>query len=54
MQIKSCYAAMGKAHLKRYEDIQNLKASSKGVIQDYSENNKASISSLHNKSSTVI
>ena len=46
MHIKSCYASMDKAHIKRYKELQSFKATWKGDIQDYSENIKASISSL--------
>ena len=45
---------MEKCHIKIYQELQNFKAARKGVIQDYSEKIKASISSLQNKSSVVI
>ena len=54
MHIKSCYVATEIDHLTRYQDIHNFKAPRKGVIQDYYEKIKASISSLQNKSSAVI
>ena len=54
MHIKSCYVATEIDHLTRYQDIHNFKAPRKGVIQDYYEKIKASISSLQNKSYAVI
>ena len=53
MNIKSCYAYMYKYHITRYQELQNFKQAQKGVIRDYYENIKASISSLHNKSSAA-
>ena len=54
MHIKSCYVAMDKSHIKRYQDIQHYKHNGKGVLHEYSEKIKVSISSLQNKSSTAI
>ena len=45
---------MYKVHLTRYQDLQEFKAARKGIIKDYSEKIKSSISSLHNNSSAVI
>ena len=54
MHIKSFYAAMEEYHITRYQELQNFIFARKGVIQDYSENIKASMSSLQNKSRAVI
>ena len=54
MRIKSCYADTDKYHRTIYQELQHLKSARKGIIQDYSENIKASISILHHKSSTVL
>ena len=54
MHIKSCYEVIGNTQLKRYQELQHFKASWKGIIKDYSENIKSSISILQNKSSAVI
>ena len=43
MHIKSSYAAMDKDHITKYQELQNFKSARKGVIQDYSENIKATI-----------
>ena len=45
---------MDKYHITRYQDLQHLKTDWKGVLRDYSENIKASISSLQNKSYAAI
>ena len=45
---------MDKAHITIYQELQHFKANWKGVIHDYSENIKESISSLQNKLSTLI
>ena len=54
MHIKSCYNTKDKAHINRYQGLQNYKQTRKGVILYYSENVKASITSLKNKSSAAI
>ena len=54
MHIKSCYVAKDKAHTTRYQELQHYKQTRKGVLLDYSENIRASITSLQNKSSAVI
>ena len=48
--IKSSYAYMDKYHITRYQELQNFKQAWKIVLCDYSENIKASISSLQNNS----
>ena len=52
--IESCFAVIGKARLTKYQDIQNLKAASKGFVDYYFKNIKYSISSLQNKLSEDI
>ena len=54
VHIKGCYAYMYKSHITRYQELQHFKQYQKGDINDYSENIKASISSLHYKSSAAI
>ena len=54
MYINSFYTAIDKDNSIRYQKIENFKAARKSVIRYYSENIKSSISSLQNKSSTVI
>ena len=54
MHIKSCYVPQEKSHITRYQELQNNKQTRKGVLLDYSENIKASITSLQNKSSAAI
>ena len=54
MNIKSCYFPKEKSHITRYQELQNLKQAWKGVLHEYSEKIKASISSLQNKSSSEI
>ena len=54
MHIKSCYVAKDKAHKTRYQELQNYKQTRKGVLHDYSEKIRASITSLQNNSSDAI
>ena len=54
IHIKSCYVAKDKAHTTRYQELQNYKQARKGVLQYFSENIRASITSLHNKSYAAI
>ena len=54
MNIKSCYVAKEKAHITRYQKHQHYKHTWKGVLLEYLENIKASITSLQNKSSDAI
>ena len=49
MHIKSCYVAKDKAHTTIYQELQHYKHTRKGVLIDYSENIRASITSLQNK-----
>ena len=54
MNIKSCYVSKEKSHITRYQELQHFKQAWKGVLIDYSETMKSSISILHNKSSAAI
>ena len=54
MHIKSCYVAKEKAQTTRYKELQHYKQTWKGIVLDYSENIRASITSLQNKSSAAI
>ena len=48
MHIKSCYVAKDKAHTTSYQKIQNYKQAREGFLHHYSENIRASITSLQN------
>ena len=54
MHIKSCYVYMDKVHITIYQELHHYKHAWKVVLHEYSENIKASISSLYNKSSAAI
>ena len=54
MHIKSFYVPKEKAHTTRYQEINHYKHTQKGVLIDYSENTKAPITILQNKSSAAI
>ena len=54
MHIKSCYVAKDKSHITRKQELQHYKQTQKGVLFDYFENIKSSITSLHTKSSADI
>ena len=54
IHIKSCYVAKKKANTTRYQELQHYKQARKGVLLDYSEKIRASITSLQNKSSAAI
>ena len=54
IHFKSCYVAKDKAHTTKYQELQNYKQTQKGVLLDYSEKIRASITSLQNKSSSAI
>ena len=49
MHIKSCYVAKDKAHTTIYQELQHYKQARKDVLLEYSENIRASITSLQNK-----
>ena len=54
MHIKSCYVDKHKSHTTRYQELQHYKQTWKGVLLDHSEKIRASITSLHNNSSSAI
>ena len=54
MHIKSCYVAKDKYHTTRYQELQNYKQACKGILHEYPENIRTSITSLQNKSSSAI
>ena len=54
IHIKSFYVPKHKAHINRYQQLHHYKQTQKGDLLDYSENIKASITSLQNKSSAAI
>ena len=51
MHIKQCTASTHQAHISRYKDLQQIKASKKGLLNDYSQKMISSISCLQDKSS---
>ena len=54
MYNNRCYDSKEKAHITRYQKLQHFKQFQKDIILDYSENMKAYISNLQNKSSAAI
>ena len=54
MHIKRCTASIDQAHLSRYKDLHQIKASKKGLLNDYSQKIISSISRLQDKSSEVV
>ena len=54
MHIKSWYVAKDKAHTTIYQELHNYKQTRKGVLLDYYEKIRASITILQNKSSAAI
>ena len=46
MYIKMYYVPKDKSNITRYQELHNFKQAQKGVLRDYSENIKSSISSL--------
>ena len=54
LHIKTCCVPKVKSHITRYQELQHYKQTRKGVLLGYSENIKAPITSLHNKSSAAI
>ena len=54
MHIKSCFVPKDKSHITRHQELQHYKQTRKGVLLDYSEKVKASITSLYNKSSAAM
>ena len=54
MHIKSWYVAKDKSHITRYQELQHYKQAQKGILLDYTDKIKKSITSLNNKSSASI
>ena len=54
MHINICRASIGQAYLSRYKELQQIKASKKGLINDYSQKTFSYISRLQDKSSEVV
>ena len=54
IHIKSFCFAKDKTHTTTYQELQHYKQTQKGVLLDYSEKIRASITSLQNKSSAAI
>ena len=54
MYNQSCYVPKEKYHITRYQELRHFKQARKGVLLDYSENMKAPIPILQNKSSAAI
>ena len=49
MHIKRCTASIDQAHITRYKELQQIKASKKGLLNDYSQKMISSISRLQDK-----
>ena len=54
MDRKILFASIDQYHLSGYKDLQLIKYSKKGLINDYSQKMISSISCLHNKSSEFV
>ena len=54
MHIKRCTTSIDQAHISRYKDLQLIKASKKGLLNDYSQKMISSVSRLHDKSSEFV
>ena len=54
MHIKRCTASIYQDYLSRYKELQKVKASKKGLLNDYSQKRISSISRLQDKSSEVV
>ena len=54
MHIKRCTASIYQAYLSRYKELQQIKASKQGLLDDYSQKMISSISRLQDKSSEVV
>ena len=54
MHIKRCTASIDQAYLSRYKELQKVKASKKGLLNDYSQKRISSISRLQDKSSEIV
>ena len=54
MYIKSCCVPRDKPRITRYQELHNYKKAQQGVLNEYSENIKSTITILHNESSSAI
>ena len=54
MHIKRCTASIDQAHISRYNELQQIKAAKKGLLNDYSQKMISSISRLQDKLSEVV
>ena len=54
MHIKRFTSSTDQAYLSIYKELQQIKASKKGLLDDYSQKNISSISRLQDKSSEVV
>ena len=54
MHIKRCKASIDQAHISRYKELQKIKATKKGLLNNYSQKMISSISRLQDKSSEVV
>ena len=54
MHIKICTASIYQAYLSRYKELQQIKASKKGLLNDYSQKIISSVSRLQDNSSEVV
>ena len=54
MHINRCTASTDQDYLSRYKELQQIKASKKGLLKDYSQKMISSTSKLHDKSSEVV
>ena len=54
MHINRCTSSIDQAYLSRYKELQQIKATKKGILNDYSQKMISSISCLQYKSSEVV
>ena len=54
MHIKRCTSSIDQDYLSRYKDLQQIKATKKGLLNDYSQKMISYIPHLQDKSSEVI
>ena len=54
MHIKRCTASIDQAHISRYNELQQIKAAKKGLLNDYSRKIISSISPLQDNSSEIV
>ena len=54
MHIKICTASTDRNYLSRYKELHQIKATKKGILNDYSQKMISSISCLQDKSSEIV